>query len=246
VEAGLRSFNREMPEEINRVLTDRLAAILFCPSRAAVSNLAAEGISTGVHLVGDVMADALQEGSQRASRHSTILQRLGLQVGSYLLATVHRAGNVDDPRRLSAILAALDRIDETVVFPIHPRTRKAIDSLGWSPANPKLCLLDPVGYLDMIRLESAARLILTDSGGVQKEAYWLKVPCITLRLETEWVETVAAGWNVLAGADTQAILRAVHQSRQPAGHPRLYGDGTAAQRCVDLLAGKISTQEEYP
>jgi UDP-N-acetylglucosamine 2-epimerase len=231
VEAGLRSFNRAMPEEINRLLTDHVSTLLLCPSQAAVDNLAAEGVTGGVHLVGDVMADALLAAQERAAAHSMILEKLGLQPGGYLLATVHRAENTDDPLRLAEILGALQECGETVVFPAHPRTRPR---LGPTAAN--LRVIEPVGYLDMVRLEAAARLILTDSGGVQKEAYWLGTPCITLRDETEWVETVQAGWNRLTGADRAAILAAVHTFQPPAGRPALYGDGRAAGRCLALLA----------
>jgi len=234
VEAGLRSFNRAMPEEINRVVADHLSTLLFCPSQTAVNNLAAEGITRGVHLVGDVMADALAFAAERAQRRSTVLARLGIAGQGYLLATVHRAENTDDPSRLGQILGALDALEEPVLFPVHPRTRKAIEALGYRPA-PQVRLLDPVGYLDMVRLEQSARMILTDSGGVQKEAYWLGVPCVTLRNETEWVETVQAGWNVLVGADASRIVRTVGSFVRPALRPVVYGEGEAAARvCMHL------------
>ncbi|MBN2002493.1 MAG: UDP-N-acetylglucosamine 2-epimerase (non-hydrolyzing) [Anaerolineae bacterium] len=240
VEAGLRSFNRAMPEEINRVLTDHIADLLFCPSQTAVDNLAAEGITVGVHLVGDVMADALAYAAERAPTHSDILQRLGLAEKGFLLATVHRAENTDDPARLRAILDAFAALDELIVFPVHPRTRDRIAKLESQLATPNsqfanLKSIDPVGYLDMVRLMQAARMILTDSGGIQKEAYWLGTPCITLRDETEWVETVQAGWNVLAGAETARITAAVRGFVLPQAHPALYGDGRVAERIVECL-----------
>jgi UDP-N-acetylglucosamine 2-epimerase len=237
VEAGLRSFNRAMPEEINRVVADHLSDLLFCPSQTAVDNLAAEGVTRGVHLVGDVMAESLAFAAERARVRSTILERLELTEKHFLLATVHRAENTDDPVRLQNILVAFAQIRETIVFPIHPRTRKALEALG----NPQsaihnLQLLEPVGYLDMVRLEQSARMILTDSGGIQKEAYWLGVPCVTLRDETEWVETVQAGWNVLVGADTARILQAVRSFAPPADRPALYGQTGVADRIVETLS----------
>ncbi len=230
VEAGLRSFNRAMPEEVNRVLTDHIADLLFCPSQTAVDNLVHEGITRGVYLVGDVMADALAYAAERAATHSDILQRLGLTEKGFLLATVHRAENTDDPVRLRAILDAFAALDEPIVFPVHPRTRARIEALNLKSKiqNPKS--IAPVGYLDMVRLEQAARMILTDSGGIQKEAYWLGVPCVTLRDETEWVETVQAGWNVLAGAETERIVMAACHFAPPTAHPPLYGDGQSADK----------------
>ncbi len=235
VEAGLRSFNQRMPEEINRMLTDRLASLLLCPSQTAVNHLAAEGLTAGVHLVGDVMADALREATARAQNESTVLERLELEPGRYLLATVHRAENTDDPARLRSILAAFAALDETIIFPVHPRTRGALAHLDGALPASRVRLIEPVGYLDMARLAGAARLILTDSGGLQKEAYWLGVPCVTLRDETEWVETVQAGWNVLTGARTDAIVQAVRDLRLPTERPTLYGDGQAAMQIVTLI-----------
>jgi UDP-N-acetylglucosamine 2-epimerase len=231
VEAGLRSFNRAMPEEINRVVTDHLSDLLFCPSQTAVDNLAAEGVRRGVHLVGDVMADALAFAAARARQRSKILAQLELVEGGYLLATVHRAENTDDPARLRGILDAFDRVAGPIVFPIHPRTRKAIQALGYTPA-PSVRLIEPVSYLDMAQLTQSARLVLTDSGGLQKEAYWLGVPCLTLRDETEWVETVALGWNRLVGADTEQIIRSVRSFAPPPARPPLYGEGRTAEQMV--------------
>jgi UDP-GlcNAc3NAcA epimerase len=234
VEAGLRSFNRAMPEEINRVVADHLSAELFCPGQTAVDNLAAEGIHHGIHLVGDVMADTLVLAADKVPDRSTILEALGVRTHSYLLVTVHRAENVDDPSRLQNILRALDVLDEPIVFPVHPRTRKAIEALEYQPA-PNVRILDPVSYLQMVSLEQSARIVLTDSGGVQKEAYWLGVPCVTLRDETEWVETVRSGWNVLAGTEVERILQAVRTTSPPPIRSCLYGDGHAADRCVAVL-----------
>ena len=235
VEAGLRSFNRRMPEEINRVVTDHLSHALLCPSATAVNNLAAEGLTTNVHMVGDVMLDVLNWARRRASTEAPpILERLGLRVGHYVLATVHRSENTDTNQRLTDILAAFNAMDEPVVFPVHPRTRKVISEAG-AVLKPHVRLIDPVGYLDMVALSGSARLILTDSGGLQKEAYWLGVPCVTLRDETEWVETVDAGWNVLVGSDAEQIVAAARTFTPPGQRPTLYGDGAAASRCVELL-----------
>jgi UDP-GlcNAc3NAcA epimerase len=235
VEAGLRSFNRAMPEEINRVVTDHLSDLLICPSQTAVDNLLAEGITHGVHLVGDIMADALFDAARRAPSRSDILNRLVIEPGKYLLVTLHRSENTDNETRLSKIFAALDAIDEKIIFPVHPRTRKAIEGLNYS-FSPNVRLIHPVGYLDMVTLEQSARMILTDSGGIQKEAYWLCVPCVTLRDETEWVETVQAGWNVTVGADTKQTVHQVRHFKIPQTHPPLYGDGNAVSRCLALLA----------
>lgn len=241
VEAGLRSFNRRMPEEINRVVADRLSLLMLCPSEMAVANLAAEGVTRNVHLVGDVMLDILNWARQRtASQGAEVLHRFGLKRGNYLLATIHRVENTDDPARLTDILRALDRLEDTIVFPVHPRTRKAIAALG-VPLPAQVRMVDPVGYVEMVTLVESARLVLTDSGGLQKEAYWLGVPCVTLREETEWVETVAVGWNVLVGSVADDIVRAVNSFAIPATRPLLYGQGGVPAACIDLLesCGKI-------
>ncbi len=250
VEAGLRSFNRRMPEEINRVIVDDLSDLLFCPSRTAISNLAAAGITQNVHLVGDVMLDVLNWAKPRAdAKRSEILERFGLSRQAYLIATVHRSENTDEVTRMASILRALNAINEPVVFPVHPRARKIINEMGFQP-KPHVRLLDPVGYLDMVALVGSARLILTDSGGLQKEAYWLGVPCLTLRKETEWVETVAAGWNVLVGSDLSRIVDTVNSYAPPHSHPVLYGDGAAADKCVDVLGAgcepmRLAERAEY-
>ena len=213
VEAGLRSYNRAMPEEINRVLTDHVSSLLFCPTHASVENLAKEGITEGVHHVGDVMYDALLHNLAIAQKRSTILASLGLKKRTYALATVHRAANTDDPGRMSAILNALSSLSTTVVFPVHPRTRKMIQEAGLS-VSKSVRMIEPVGHFDILILQENASCILTNSGGMQKEAYLLGVRCITLRNETEWVETVQAGWNKLAGVDGNAI-RSVFETWHP-------------------------------
>lgn len=235
VEAGLRSFNRKMPEEHNRVLTDHAADLLFCPTQTAVNHLAAEGVTRGVYLTGDVMYDAVLYNSDLAESRSDVLARWGLTPKKYLLATVHRPQNTDDPGALSSILTALGQLEETVIFPAHPRTQVALKRYGLElPANVRL--MNAVGYLDMLVLENHARLILTDSGGVQKEAYFFAVPCVTLREETEWVETVDAGWNVLVGSDPAQIMTAVRRLA-PSGEPAaFFGDGQASAKVVKILA----------
>jgi UDP-N-acetylglucosamine 2-epimerase len=238
VEAGLRSFNRAMPEEINRVLTDHAADILLCPSETARRNLAAEGVTRNVYVVGDVMGDALAFATGQARCRSDALQRLNVRPGQYLLATVHRPQNTDDPGRLRGILSAFDRLSEEVIFPVHPRTRSAIASLGYLPA-PHVHMVEPVGYLDMVALEQSSRMILTDSGGIQKEAYWLGIRCVTLRDETEWIETVALGWNRLVGSDSDRIVDAVRSFVPPSSRPQLYGGHEAAERCVAALSQGI-------
>ena len=233
VEAGQRSFNRCMAEEVNRVLTDHMSDLLLCSTLTARENLAAEGIRAHAYVVGDVMIDALSWVLQR-SQTPGARARLGLKSAGYLLVTLHRAENTDAPARLCAILAALNELGEPVVFPVHPRTRKAIQALGWAPAS-HVCLIEPVGYREMIELQRDARLILTDSGGIQKEAYALGVPCVILREETEWVEIVDAGWAVLAGADVGRIHAAVRTMTPKTTRAPLHGDGRAAERCVAHL-----------
>jgi len=235
VESGCRSYDRGMPEEINRVVTDHLSSLLFCPTARAVTNLAKEGITENVHQVGDVMLDLLLEQRPNAASSSKILEALGLAPGTYLVVTIHRAHNTDRPDRMAAILEALNTLGEPVVFPVHPRTRRVVVQLHHR-VNPFVQLIDPVGYLDMLMLMSHARMVLTDSGGVQREAFFLGIPCLTLRETTEWGETIDAGWNLLVGLDRDAILRAV-RSWRPAGAPptRLFGDGRAAERIAAVL-----------
>ena len=241
VEAGLRSYNRRMPEEINRVLADRASALLLCPTDAAVANLTREGITQGVSKVGDVMYDSVLFNAALAEGACELLERLGLTPNSYYLGTIHRAENTDDPDRLRSIVAALEQMDVPVVLPLHPRTRKALGR-ALKRLRRRVHVVDPVSYLDMIRLERDARIILTDSGGVQKEAFWFGRPCVTLRRETEWVELVAAGCNRLAGADTETVIAAVAEFEKAdavldAGRPKdMYGDGHAAEKVVSALA----------
>ncbi|OQX15350.1 MAG: UDP-N-acetylglucosamine 2-epimerase (non-hydrolyzing) [Desulfobulbaceae bacterium A2] len=235
IEAGLRSFNRQMPEEINRVLTDHISNLLFCPSDTAEANLRDEGITVGVNVVGDVMADVLVMALEKAAPRERRRKQFGVQSGCYLLVTVHRAENTDDTDRLRAILAVLNSISEDIIFPVHPRTAKRIADMEFIPG-PHLQLVPPVGYLDMVSLVEGARQVLTDSGGAQKEAYWLGVPCVTLRDETEWVETVETGWNRLVGANAGLIDEAVRFFVPPRDRPLLYGgDGHAADRCAAIL-----------
>jgi len=244
VEAGLRSFDPQMPEEINRVLTDHVSALLFCPTSTALRNLRAEAIRKGTYRVGDVMVDALQAGLRLTTRAraSALLERLNLTPKTYLLATFHRAANTDDLRNLSSILAALSSLPEPVILPLHPRTRKAIKALGWK-AHPTVRLLEPLSYLDNLILEKNARLILTDSGGMQKEAYLLGVPCLTLRIETEWVETVKAGWNLLVGTDPGSIRRAVRDFKPEGRRKSFLGKGNASDKILSILK---AFGERYP
>jgi UDP-GlcNAc3NAcA epimerase len=243
VEAGLRSFNRRMPEEVNRVLTDHVSSLLFCPTSAAVANLRREGIREGVHHVGDVMYDAALAFRPVAEERSDVLRRLALEPCNYHLATMHRAENTNAPGRLRAIFAALATLARRrpVVLPLHPRTRQYIRDHDLEELAAPITLVDPVPFLDMVRLEQHARVILTDSGGVQKEAYFHGVPCVTLRDETEWVETLDAGWNQLVGADTDAIIRAAEQA-DTGGAIDEYGNGHAAEEVVKLLACDPSIQ----
>jgi len=241
VEAGLRSFNREMPEEHNRVLTDHCSDVLYCPTGTAVRNLAAEGIRRNVFCVGDTMLDALNQFAPIARNNSTLAASLELEPRGYVLATLHRPSNVDDPEGLRRICEGLNRLGLRVVFPAHPRTRQTLEGLsgdggtGWR----NILLLPPLGYLDMLALEESAAWIVTDSGGVQKEAYMLGVPCVTLRTETEWVETVDAGWNVLADPATADIEGAM-QALRPQTRPDLFGDGRASQRIVERIAACLN------
>lgn len=236
VEAGLRSFNRRMPEEVNRVLTDHMSSLLFAPTDAAVFNLEREGISTGVCQVGDVMYDAVLRHLQHARKRSHILERYQLHPREYVLATLHRAENTNDPLRLQNIMSAFAEIarEIPVIFPVHPRTRRLIDGLAPVPCE-SLLMIESVSYFDMLRLESDARCIVTDSGGVQKEAFFLRVPCVTTRDESEWVETIETGWNTLAGADTERIVKAVRDGVPGHSSAWPYGRGDSAQQIVHVL-----------
>ncbi|MCY4088270.1 MAG: UDP-N-acetylglucosamine 2-epimerase (non-hydrolyzing) [Actinomycetia bacterium] len=234
VESGLRSFDRTMPEEVNRAVVDQLSRLLLCPSERAVDNLRTEGITEGVHLVGDVMLDASRLLTPLAAERSQKLGELGVSPGGYLLLTLHRESNVK-AEPLVRVARALAGLDEAVLFPAHPRTRAALERTR-TPLPDNVRLLLPLGYLDFSALVTGARLVLTDSGGLQKEAYWQKVPCVTLREETEWPETVEAGWNQLAGTDPDQITTAVACAATRDVHPALYGNGRAAEEIVRLLA----------
>jgi UDP-GlcNAc3NAcA epimerase len=233
VEAGLRSGDLTMPEEHNRIEVDRISSLLFTPDERSKDVLEAEGVQGRIDVVGDVMADANMRLAPLARERSRILEELGLEAGDYAVATVHREANVQ-PDRLARILEGLSQLDERVVFPAHPRTRASVASnrllLGTNVA-----LVDPLGYMDFAALASQARVILTDSGGLQKEAYWYGVPCVTLRPSTEWKDTVELGANVLVDDDPEAIAKEAANAHMPPNRPELYGDGQAAVRIADVL-----------
>ncbi len=232
VEAGLRSFNREMPEEINRILTDHASDLLFVPTQVAVENLKKEGITKGVHLTGDCMYDALLH-AKALSADRTILKDLGLEADDYLLATVHRASNTDDERLLRNIFEAFAESPTQIVLPLHPRTKKMVQTFGVDTTGVKI--IEPVGYLDFVALEASCNGILTDSGGIQKEAFLLGKRCITMREETEWVETVDDGWNILVGPDKGKILDAISNFHPTRERSEPYGDGRAAEKMVQIM-----------
>lgn len=252
VEAGLRSFNRRMPEEINRILTDHQSEILFAPTEAACEHLRHEGATSDqIHLVGDVMYDVALRMAGQSSARSTVLRDLSLKTGQYILCTVHRAENTDQLDRLRCIVEALNRLanEFVIVFPVHPRTQRVLaDADLRRLLSPKIRLIDPLGYLDMTMLERNAALIATDSGGVQKEAFFHRVPCVTLRNETEWVELVDLGWNRLAPpADADSICQTMRDALHSTGiEGNPYGDGQASRRIVHILArhlsGRLSTE----
>lgn len=237
VEAGLRSFNMRMPEEVNRIVADRLSTLLFCPTEIAVRNLQREGTINGVQNVGDVMFDVAIFYREVARQQSEVLKKLSLTGVDFALVTCHRAENTDDPRRLGEIVAALAELSREleIVFPLHPRTRKLLADTGLAESLGNVKVIDPVPFLDMVALEQAAKLILTDSGGVQKEAFFYGVPCVTMRDETEWVETVELGWNCLVGASRTVICNAARaclaEPLRPASESP-YGDGQAAKKIV--------------
>jgi len=234
VEAGMRSFDREMPEELNRVLTDHASDLLLCSTDTAVQNLDREGVSGEVHLVGDVMADVSLTFRDVAEQRSGILEDVGVEPGSYLVATAHRAGNVDRLDRLEKLVELLAAMPQPVIFPAHPRTRLRLEDGGLMERLGDVRVVAALGYLDFLKLTRHARAVLTDSGGLQKEAYLLGVPCITLRDTTEWVETVESGWNVLVDLDRDAALSALERD-PPAERPELYGGGHAAERVCEVL-----------
>lgn len=235
VEAGLRSFNRAMPEEINRIVADHLSDRLFCPTEAARRHASKEGITQGVEVVGDVMYDALLQALPKIhTRAQILLPTLRITPQGYLLVTVHRAANTDDPEVMRDIAGALNKLEMPIIFPIHPRTRARLERHN-IVSGKHVQLIEPVGYIDMLALEQAAYRILTDSGGVQKEAFLLGVPCVTLREETEWTETVEAGWNILVGHRPPAIIEAIGRAMPKSPQQNPFGDGHAALRIAQAL-----------
>ena len=237
VEAGMRSFDRAMPEELNRVLTDHASSLLLCSSEVGAEHLRAERVAGRVEVVGDVMVDIALLLGPRAAARGEVLEAHGVTPGAFLLVTSHRAGNVDDPVRLERLVALLEALPDPAIFPLHPRTRARLEAAGLLDrlaAAPRLRLTAPLGYLEFTALLHHARAVLTDSGGVQKEAYLAATPCVTMRSTTEWTETVEAGWNVLVDLDAEAALAAL-QREPPVGRPQLYGDGRAGERVVAAL-----------
>jgi UDP-GlcNAc3NAcA epimerase len=237
VEAGMRSFDRRMPEELNRVLADHLAELLLCSSASAAQNLRAESVAGRVEVVGDVMVDVAMRRQPAARADAAVPAAHGLQPGAYVLLTAHRAGNVDDPARLRALVELILALPQPVLFPVHPRTRARLQQAGLLERLQRreyVHLSEPLGYIEFSALVCQARAVLTDSGGVQKEAYLAGVPCVTLRANTEWTETVDAGWNTLVDLDAAAALAALERE-PPSERPPLYGDGHAAERCVAAI-----------
>lgn len=234
VEAGLRSFNKAMPEEQNRILTDHVSELLFVPTETAVTNLHREGIKRGIHLVGDVMYDGILHFTKIAKEKSTILEDLQLKEKHFILCTIHRAENTNDINRLKAIFNALNHSNEQIVLPLHPRTLKYVSDYGIDISD-NVRIIEPVGYLDMVRLEETAKKIVTDSGGVQKEAFFLGVPCITMRDETEWVETIENGWNILVGANENKILQAITDFNPTNERIDYFGKGDASNQMLKII-----------
>jgi UDP-GlcNAc3NAcA epimerase len=236
VEAGMRSYDRTMPEELNRVLTDHASDLLLCSSTAPAETLRGEGVAGEIEVVGDVMVDVAQLLGPRAAARTEVLERAGVEPREYVLATAHRAGNVDDPERLAQLVALLEAVPYPVVLPLHPRTAARLQHAALQFERVKTT--PPLGYLDFTALLRHAGAVLTDSGGVQKEAYLAGVPCITLRAETEWTETVAAGWNTVVDLDAAAAVAALERE-PPAERPPLYGDGRAGRRVAAALARRM-------
>ncbi|KZE64219.1 UDP-N-acetyl glucosamine 2-epimerase [Fictibacillus phosphorivorans] len=235
IEAGLRSFNKKMPEEINRIMTDHVSEFLFCPTDTAVKNLHDENITKNVINVGDVMYDAVEYNRKLAADKSEILQKHDLKSKEFLLITVHRAENTDNLENITNILKAFSEIEDQKVWPIHPRTKHKLESMGFDLASiPNLLVIEPVGYLDMLTLENHAKKILTDSGGVQKEAYFMQVPCVTLREQTEWVETLESEANILVGTNVEAILEATRKEVNPK-YKEVFGDAKASEKIVQAI-----------
>ncbi|MFT4414434.1 non-hydrolyzing UDP-N-acetylglucosamine 2-epimerase [Fredinandcohnia humi] len=235
IEAGLRSFNKKMPEEINRIMTDHVSEYLFCPTDTAIENLHNENIHHNVINVGDVMFDAVEYNKKLANESSKILEEHGLTSKEFHLITIHRAENTDDQGKMKEILGAFSQIEEVKVWPIHPRTKHKLEGYGINlDSIPNLKIIEPVGYLDMLTLESNAKKIITDSGGVQKEAYFMQVPCVTVREQTEWVETLESEANILVGTDQQKIVEAVKKEVSPT-YKQVFGDGKASVKIVEAI-----------
>lgn len=235
IEAGLRSFNKKMPEEINRIMTDHVSEFLFCPTDTAVKNLKDENITRHVYNIGDVMYDAVLYNRTLAEEKSHVLEQNGLEKNGYHLITIHRAENTDDVQNMNNILEAFSKIDTLKIWPIHPRTKHKLADYGIDLSTiPNLKIIDPVGYLDMLTLEANAKKIVTDSGGVQKEAYFMQVPCVTVREQTEWVETLESEANILVGTDVDKLVSAVEKKVTPV-YKDVFGDGKAAAKIVEIL-----------
>lgn len=235
VEAGLRSYNKKMPEEINRLLTDHLSSLLICPSQTGVNNLAKEGITDGVYNLGDIMIDSLNFALRYVSK-TNVIERNNLKENEYYLLTLHRAENTDNFEKLEIVLETLLGLEKTVVFPVHPRTRKLLSSSRIYKKNQKkINFIDPVGYFDIISLLQSCSMLITDSGGLQKEAYWLRKPCVTLRTETEWIETILSGWNILSNIDRQEIVMKVTNFKLPKEYEPFYGEYGVSKRVVELI-----------
>ncbi len=242
VEAGLRSYNRLMPEEINRILSDKLSSLLFCPTPTSTNNLKKEGIDSGVHYVGDVMYDAILQNVKIAESKSNVLNKLGLIPEAYYLATIHRAENTDNPENLKNILSAFRSLDKKVILPLHPRTFQIIKTTGLrSHINDNINIIDPLSYLDMIAAQKNTSKIFTDSGGIQKEAYFLRRPCITIRNETEWTETIDMGVNVLTGTSPERIIDAALNFDPSFESTSVFGDGNASEKIVEILLKFLQT-----
>lgn len=235
VEAGLRSFNRSMPEEINRIIADHCSDFLFAPTKTAMINLHKEGLGVKSHLTGDIMLDSLTLYKEKADKESSVLDILEVKSKNYLLLTLHRPYNVDDNLNLAGVFDALSNIDSCIIFPVHPRTRKKMLQFGIRPGK-NIKIIEPVGYLDFIKLQINAHKIITDSGGIQKEAYLLQIPCITIRPETEWVETVQAGWNTLVGFNGDKLKEAVENFEPSIDRPHIFGEYSCAEKMVRVLS----------
>jgi UDP-GlcNAc3NAcA epimerase len=241
VEAGLRSYDRTMPEEINRVLTDHISSLLFCPNDISKDNLKREGVTEGVFVVGDVMLDALEESRAAAEKHSKILTQLGLKKGEYQMLTIHRPANTDSKKNLKNIITTVGSSGVRTIFPAHPRTSKLMKDFGLSENLPKnITITKPLGHMDTVWLEANAKRVLTDSGGIQKEAYLLGVPCITLRETTEWIETINRNWNVLVGADPERIKQAIAHFEPSGYRQKIFGPPGASERIAKLIDGYLT------